>query len=65
MRNVAFAIALMLGALTTTHQVNAAVSANGVYRAGCAGPDGAALPRSRTAAALSALIYSKASTMWN
>jgi hypothetical protein len=32
-----------LGALTTSHSAHAATCANGVYRAGCAGPNGAAV----------------------
>jgi hypothetical protein len=45
MRRFAFAVIIVLGGLTATHQANAVVCANGVYRAGCVGPNGAAVVR--------------------
>jgi hypothetical protein len=36
-----------LGALATPHSARAVTCANGVYRAGCAGPNGAAVVRKR------------------
>ena len=43
MRKYALSIIIVLGGLTVTHQANAVVCANGVYRAGCTGPNGAAV----------------------
>lgn len=41
MKQFVFASVIALGALAMTHQAHAVVCANGVYRAGCAGPNGA------------------------
>lgn len=41
MRKLSFAVIVVLGGLSWTHQANAVVCANGVYRAGCVGPNGA------------------------
>ena len=43
MRKLSFAVIVVLGGLSLTHQANAVVCANGVYRAGCVGPNGAAV----------------------
>jgi hypothetical protein len=45
MRKYAFAIIMVLGGFAVTHQANAVVCANGVYRAGCTGPNGTAVVR--------------------
>jgi hypothetical protein len=45
MQKFAFAIIIVLGGLAVTHQANAVVCANGVYRAGCTGPNGTAVVR--------------------
>jgi hypothetical protein len=45
MNKFTFAIIIMLGGLAVTHQANAVVCANGVYRAGCTGPNGTAVVR--------------------
>jgi hypothetical protein len=43
MKNAVFALAIALGALALAQPSHAVVCANGVYRAGCAGPNGAAV----------------------
>ena len=43
MRKYAFAIIIVLGGFAVTHHANAVVCANGVYRAGCTGPNGTAV----------------------
>jgi hypothetical protein len=52
MKQVALAIMVALGTFALTQQAHAAACANGVYRAGCVGPNGAAVvrkaPRSRS-----------------
>ena len=45
MKKFVFAAIIALGGLAVTHQANAVVCANGVYRAGCAGPYGGAVVR--------------------
>jgi hypothetical protein len=45
MKQLAFAIVIGLGGLAVTHQAHAVTCANGVYRAGCVGPNGAAAVR--------------------
>lgn len=45
MANFAVAFIIVLSGLTATHQANAVVCAKGVYRAGCVGPNGAAVVR--------------------
>jgi hypothetical protein len=45
MRKFAIAVIIMLGGLSAAHQAHAVVCANGVYRAGCVGPNGAAVVR--------------------
>lgn len=45
MRRFAIAVIIVLGGLSATHQANAIVCANGVYRAGCVGPNSAAVVR--------------------
>jgi hypothetical protein len=45
MRHVALAVAIALGALAFAQQSHAAACVNGVYRAGCVGPNGAAVVR--------------------
>jgi hypothetical protein len=45
MRKYAFAIIIFLGGFAVSHQANAVVCANGVYRAGCTGPNGTAVVR--------------------
>ena len=45
MKQVALAIMVALGALTLAQPSHAAACANGVYRAGCVGPNGAAVVR--------------------
>jgi hypothetical protein len=45
MRKFAFAIIIVLGGFAVTHHANAVVCANGVYRAGCTGPNGTAVVR--------------------
>ena len=47
MRKLSFAVVVVLGGFALTHQANAAVCANGVYRAGCIGPNGAAVVHKR------------------
>ena len=42
MKRVVFAIVIVLGGFAMTHQAHAVTCANGVYRAGCVGPNGAA-----------------------
>jgi hypothetical protein len=49
MKHVALAVMVGLGTLALAHQSHAAC-ANGVYRAGCAGPNGAAVVRKSTPA---------------
>ena len=43
MKHVALAVMVALGTLALAHQSHAAACANGVYRAGCVGPNGAAV----------------------
>ena len=43
MKHVALAVMLALGTLALAQQAHAAVCVNGVYRAGCVGPHGAAV----------------------
>jgi hypothetical protein len=43
MKNAVFGLVLALGALALPQSSHAVVCANGVYRAGCAGPNGAAV----------------------
>ena len=43
MRKLTFATMILLGGLAVTHQTNAAGCVNGVYRAGCTGPNGTAV----------------------
>jgi hypothetical protein len=45
MKHVVLAVALALGALAFAQQAHAASCVNGVYRAGCVGPNGAAVVR--------------------
>jgi len=45
MKHVALAVMVALGTLALAHQSHAAACANGVYRAGCVGPNGAAVVR--------------------
>ena len=45
MRMFAIAVIIVLGGLSASHEANAVVCANGVYRAGCVGPNGAAVVR--------------------
>src|SRR5260370_7017571 len=45
MKHVALAVMVALGALALARQADAAACANGVYRAGCVGPNGAAVVR--------------------
>jgi hypothetical protein len=43
MGTLVFALVLILGGLVGSSQLHAASCVNGVYRAGCAGPNGAAV----------------------
>ena len=43
MKQTAFGLLIALGALALAQPSHAVVCANGVYRAGCAGPNGAAV----------------------
>lgn len=45
MKHLLFATLIAAGALALASPASAAVCANGVYRAGCAGPNGAAVVR--------------------
>jgi hypothetical protein len=45
MKQVVLAVMVALGALAFTQPAHAVVCAKGVYRAGCAGPNGAAVVR--------------------
>jgi hypothetical protein len=45
MKHVVLAFTVALGALAIAQQSHAAACANGVYRAGCVGPNGAAVVR--------------------
>jgi hypothetical protein len=45
MKHVALAVIVALGTLALAQQTHAASCVNGVYRAGCAGPNGAAVVR--------------------
>lgn len=45
MKRIALAVMLAVGTLTFAPQSHAAACANGVYRAGCVGPNGAAVVR--------------------
>lgn len=47
MRKFAIAVIILLGGLSAAHQAKAVVCANGVYRAGCVGPNGAAVVHKR------------------
>ena len=47
MKHIVLAIMVALGALAITKQTHAAACANGVYRAGCVGPNGAAVVHKR------------------
>ena len=49
-KHVVLAVLVALGTLALAHQSHAAACANGVYRAGCAGPNGAAVVRKSTPA---------------
>jgi hypothetical protein len=43
MKHAVLAVMVGLGTLALAHQSHAAACVNGVYRAGCAGPNGAAV----------------------
>jgi hypothetical protein len=43
MKRISLAVVLALGALALAQQAHAAACVNGVYRAGCVGPNGAAV----------------------
>ena len=45
MKRAALAVLITLGAVAFAEPAHAVVCANGVYRAGCAGPNGAAVVR--------------------
>jgi hypothetical protein len=45
MKQVVFGAIIALGAVVVAQQGHAAACANGVYRAGCVGPNGAAVVR--------------------
>ena len=45
MKHAVLAVMVGLGTLALAHQSHAAACAKGVYRAGCAGPNGAAVVR--------------------
>ena len=45
MKHALFGAIIALGLFTLAHQGRAAACANGVYRAGCVGPNGAAVVR--------------------
>ncbi|MGC1887240.1 MAG: hypothetical protein WA709_14285 [Stellaceae bacterium] len=45
MKHVALAVIIAAGTLAFAQQSHAAACANGVYRAGCVGPNGAAVVR--------------------
>jgi hypothetical protein len=45
MKHIAFAVVIGLGVLSTANYAHAAACANGVYRAGCTGPNGTAVVR--------------------
>jgi hypothetical protein len=57
MKHVAFAVMVALGMFALAQQSHAAACANGVYRAGCVGPNGAAVvrkpPRARAPSSVS------------
>jgi len=50
MKHVALAVIVALGTLALTQQTHAASCVNGVNRAGCVGPNGAAVVRKSTTA---------------
>ncbi len=50
MKHVLLAVVIALGTLALAHESHAAACANGVYRAGCAGPNGAAVVHKSTPA---------------
>jgi hypothetical protein len=45
MRRLAFAIVILISGLAVSNQAHAVVCANGVYRTGCTGPNGAVVAR--------------------
>jgi hypothetical protein len=45
MKHIVFALVVALGTFAVAQQSHAAACANGVYRAGCVGPNGAAVVR--------------------
>lgn len=45
MKNIVLAVMFAVGTLAVAQQSHAAACANGVYRAGCVGPNGAAVVR--------------------
>lgn len=45
MKHIVLAVTLAVGTLAVVPQSHAAACANGVYRAGCVGPNGAAVVR--------------------
>ena len=49
MRSIAFAIVVLLGGFAVTTPSHAVTCANGVYRAGCAGPKGVAVVKKHPA----------------
>jgi hypothetical protein len=53
MKRVAFAVMIALGVFAFCTESHAAACANGVYRAGCAGPNGAAVVKKRPPASVS------------
>jgi hypothetical protein len=48
MKHVVLAVMVALGTLAFANESHAASCVNGVYRAGCAGPNGAAVAHKRT-----------------
>ena len=57
MKNLVLAATVALGALAFVPQAHAITCANGVYRAGCAGPNGAAAVRKPPYAARPPVYY--------
>ena len=53
MKHVAVVVMIGLGVLALRQESHAAACANGVYRAGCAGPNGAAVVKKRPPASVS------------
>ena len=65
MKHVAFAVMIGLGVLALGQESYAAACANGVYRAGCAGPNGAVVVKKKPPASVSCAKGATGRDVWD